>query len=192
MTTILGLDPSLTSTGVAFLDNNGIAVTHLASKGRAGATLNESAKRVDQLCDDLHHLLADLDHITLVVIEAPAMAHANAGTSLINGLWWSYVRTVHTAGVPIVSVAPTSLKVYGCGKGNAGKDEVLLAVARRYPQAPIETNDQADAVVLAAMGWHHVTGTPLVDLPATHTRALAKVQWPADVPAGSSRAGVSA
>ena len=187
MTTILGIDPSLTRTGIAITDTDGIAVTHLTSKGKAGATPAESAERLDRLSDDLSNLAASLGDVALAVIESPAMAHANAGTSLINGLWWTYVRALHSAGVPIVTVAPTTLKVYATGKGTAGKDEVLLQVARRYPMVTIESNDQADAVVLAALGWHLVTGKPWVDLPASHTRALAKL----DVPSSVSHAGVS-
>lgn len=191
MTTILGIDLSLTRTGIAILDGDGIAVTHITSKGRTGATPTESAARLDRLCTELGRLLDGLGTIALVAIEAPAMAHANAGTSLLNGLWWSFVRELWARGLPVAAIPPTSLKTYATGKGNAGKDEVLLSVARRFPSVSIETNDQADAVVLAAMGWHHAIGQSWVELPATHTRALAKVQWPADVPAAVAYAGIA-
>lgn len=186
---VIGIDPSLTRTGIAILDGDGITVTHITSKGRAGATPTESAARLDRLCAELGRLLDGLGTIALVAIELPAMSQHNAGTSLVNGLWWSFVRTIHDRGLPMAAITPTSLKTYATGKGNAGKDEVLLAVARRFPSVSIETNDQADAVVLAAMGWHHAIGQSWVELPATHTRALAKVSWPSDVPGGVSRAG---
>ena len=76
-------------------------------------------------------------------------------------------------------VVPASSRAkYATGRGNAGKDEVLLAVSRRYPHAPIVNNDQADAVALAAMGAR-LLGEPIEDsLPKTHLDALAKLAAP--------------
>lgn len=42
---------------------------------------------------------------------------------------------------------------------------------------PDADNNQADALVLAAMGADHY-GTPLVELPKAHREALEKVAWP--------------
>ena len=76
--------------------------------------------------------------------------------------------------------------MYGTGKGNAGKDEVMLATARRYTnQAEVANNDQADALVLAAMGARHL-GAPIEEsLPQSHLRALDKVAWPAGLAVAS-------
>ena len=75
-------------------------------------------------------------------------------------------------------VPPSCRAKYATGKGNAGKDEVLLAASRRYPHAPIVGNDDADAVVLAAIGAR-LLGEPVEDsLPKTHLDALAKLTLP--------------
>ncbi|MDN5726076.1 MAG: hypothetical protein L0G99_09135, partial [Propionibacteriales bacterium] len=95
------------------------------------------------------------------------------------GLWWMIVSQLAVLGVPVVEVAPTSLKKYATGKGNAGKDEVILRSARRYGNAyPCSNNDEADAFILAAMGMRHL-GHPIEDgLPQVQVDALAKVRWP--------------
>jgi crossover junction endodeoxyribonuclease RuvC len=54
---------------------------------------------------------------------------------------------------------------------------VLLAVARRFPDYDVRNNNEADALVLAAMGFDHL-GQPLVQMPAPHRAALAAAQWP--------------
>src|SRR5699024_11486469 len=41
--------------------------------------------------------------------------------------------------------------MYATGKGNAGKDLVLVTTAATYKQAEVTGNDVADAVVIAAM-----------------------------------------
>src|SRR5690606_1478975 len=79
--------------------------------------------------------------------------------------------------IPYAIVSPTSLKKYVTGRGNASKDEVLAAAIRRWPDAAINGNDEADAYALRAMGLDHL-GHPVADVPKTHRDALAKVAWP--------------
>lgn len=54
----------------------------------------------------------------------------------------------------------------------------MLAVARRYMSlVDVANNDQADALVLAALGARQLS-QPIDDLPQTHPRAMMKVSWP--------------
>ena len=84
-------------------------------------------------------------------------------------------------GLHVVEVPPTVVKKYATGKGggpDSSKDQVLAAVIRRYPAVDVTGNDEADALVLAAMGarW---AGHPIDDpLPVLQTTAMAKVAWP--------------
>lgn len=80
---------------------------------------------------------------------------------------------------PIVIITPSQRAKYATGKGNASKDAVLLAVARRYPTVEVTDNNEADALVLAAM-IARLAGRPIeTSLPQTHLDALAKVRWDA-------------
>jgi hypothetical protein len=68
---------------------------------------------------------------------------------------------------------------YATGKGMIAKDAVLAAVVRRYVGIDVTCNDEADALILAAMGARHL-GQPIEDsLPLTHLAAMDNVHWPA-------------
>jgi crossover junction endodeoxyribonuclease RuvC len=79
-------------------------------------------------------------------------------------------------GVQVAVVSPASRAKYATGKGNAGKDVVMREVARRFPDFA-GGEDEADALVLRAMGMDHL-GYPMAPMPQTHRDALAAVQWP--------------
>lgn len=51
----------------------------------------------------------------------------------------------------LIEVAPSMLKKYATGKGNAKKDQIMLAVYKSWGR-DFETSDQADAAVLAMIG----------------------------------------
>ena len=173
---VIGLDPSLTATGIAIIEGDDIHVITVKSKGEAGATLRDRHARLDNLRDRIMRHIQEAD---LVVIEQPAFSRTTGHHHDRSGLWWMIMDALHlwTCGPDqIAEVTPGSLKKYATGKGNAGKDEVLLAVARRYPDFAVKDNNQADALVLAAMGCRHL-GHPIDDLPKLHLTAMDAVKW---------------
>lgn len=183
MSRVLGIDPSLTATGCALIDVDQHAVVDTwtrTSNGKADATLAQRLQRIDIITIDV----ATVADVQLVVIEGPSLGQKRqTGTFDRAGLWWAIVTCLDMRGIPVVEVPPATRARYATGKGNAGKDAVLLEVARRYPTVPVANNNEADALILAAMGYHALTGSPLFDLPQTHTAALAAVTWPTGVAA---------
>lgn len=183
MTRIIGIDPSLTGTGLAFVDTDDhlvIPVETLTSKPD-GATLDDRRHRLLTVVEAIVYK-AVAHKADLAVIETPALSKANAGTTMLNGLWWLLVTRLAEARVDVVEVGAGQLKKYATSKGNASKDAVLLAVARRYPHVDVQDNNQADALVLAAIGAHLV-GHPIDELPKTHLDALTKITRPAGIAA---------
>jgi crossover junction endodeoxyribonuclease RuvC len=181
---VVGLDLSLTSSGVASLwDGTLVApyrVTRIQSKpGRGATTLEARAERLQTIVAEVLVWAADAD---LVVIEGPSFGQARQGGQHDRaGLWWLMVGQLTKCQVPTVEVPPACRAKYATGVGNASKDAVLAATVRRYPAIDVTGNDIADAVVLAAMGARHL-GWPIDRMPATHLTAMAKVAWP--TPAG--------
>ena len=176
---VVGLDLSLTCTGVARIDR-GDALGHetqvrrVVSKPTKDPTLADRSRRLRRLAGDTTALCAGA---SLVVVEGPSYASTSGAAHDRAGFWWLVVGRLTGAGLNVVEVPPASLKTYATGKGNAGKDDVLTAVVRRYPDVTFAGNDEADALVLAAMGARFA-GFPIEDsLPQTHLRALEKVQW---------------
>lgn len=179
MTTVAGLDLSLTSTGLVLVLDNGEAYTHtVTSKGKKGASVAETAHRLSKLTNDITRWLYDFEvHIDLAVIEAPSFGSTTGSQHERGGLWWSVAMRLHSFGVPIAAVSPQGRAKYATGKGNAGKDVVLAAAVRRYVDIDITGNDVADAVILAAMGKRHV-GEPIDDVTGVSLDAIGAVKWP--------------
>lgn len=88
---------------------------------------------------------------TLIVIEGYSFASKGRAVLSLAEFGGVLRMALLSLGVRIVEVPPTSLKKFVCGKGNAGKTEIIAALARQY-QVSYETNDEYDALGLWAMG----------------------------------------
>lgn len=176
---VVGLDLSLSCTGVAQITTGTpalVVVRRVVSKPTKEPTTLTRSVRLRRLAGDTTALCAGAD---LVVVEGPAYASSGAGTWDRAGFWWLVVARLTGAGLNVVEVPPSSLKTYATGKGNAGKDDVLSHAVRRYPHVAFNGNDEADALILAAMGARFA-GCPIeTSLPNTHTRAMTSVRWAA-------------
>lgn len=146
---IVGIDFSLTSTGVcAITDGEAECITIRSKKEERWF---EFPDRVAQIAADLEQWVRS---DALLVLESPAFAAKSSSLDRMFGGWWLFVdelRTTHLFEVPLL-VTPSQVKKFATGRGNASKDEVLLAVARRYPDVEVADNNQTDALVLAAIG----------------------------------------
>ena len=174
---IVGLDLSLTSIGIAVITDGTATTDRILSKGTKAANLAARERRLRTLMNKISDHTTNAD---LIVIEGPSYGQARQGGQHDRaGLWWLVVsNTLRWADAPpLVEVPPAARAKYATGKGNAAKDQVLAAVIRRYPHVMVDGNDEADALVLAAMGARHL-GAPIDDLPKVHLEAMVKVAWP--------------
>jgi crossover junction endodeoxyribonuclease RuvC len=172
---IIGLDTSLTATGVAVLQPEPVpqcAVYTIAVK-----PTTESSPEAAEL-RRMRSIVARIDALdsgpgpSLVAMEGPSLASRNGKAHERAGLWWLvYEHVTEVWQVPVVVIRPTARAKYATGSGNAGKDQVMLAAARRYPDFPITNNNEADAVILAAMGAR-LLGAPIDRLPAKHLEPI--------------------
>lgn len=171
---VVGLDLSLTGSGVAVIGEDGIRTSLVTSKGKADASLPQRAARLIGLCQQIADLIPEG---ALVVIEQPAYSQTGGSHHDRSGLWWlivAYLHEIHQ----VVEVAPGTVKKFATGKGNAGKDEMLAAAIKRYPSADVVNNNVADAVHLAAMGARFL-GRPQEDETVKITEAMAVPRWTA-------------
>lgn len=184
MNTVVGIDLSLRSTGIAVIHSDGAVTTRtVTSTGKADDDLAAREHRLYVLTQRIVQNGRGYGSPPLVVIEQPAFSRTVGSQHDRSGLWWFVVRGLVEDGCRVVEVSPTARATYATGKGNAAKDRVLAAVVRRYPGVEVDGNDQADALVLAAMGARHL-GRPIDDpMPATHLRAMSAVRWPVGVAA---------
>lgn len=176
---VVGLDLSLTSTGAARIytfehEPPAVLCDRVISTGKKTATLDDRWERLRALKLDIADLTKAAD---LVVVEGPSYGSQTGSQHDRSGLWWLVMDQLHRNGIDVAEVPPSTRMRYATGKGQAGKDVVLSAVVRRYPDVIVQTNDEADALILAAMGARHL-GTPIDDLPKTHIAAMDAVRWP--------------
>lgn len=169
---VIGLDLSLASTGIAIADE---ATNHSAYTIKPKETGHERLARL------IRAVMTEACDADLVVIEGPAYGSQGNGERQKGhheraGLWWLVAQALWDESIPYAVVPPSVLKSYVTGKGNANKDAMMLATARRFDSFSGD-NNAADALWLAAAGAEHF-GHPLVQLPQAQRDALAKVQWP--------------
>ena len=159
---ILGLDPSLTSFGVAMPDGTTLSI-------------KSKLKGVERLADIRSVILGLVDDVDLVVCEGYAYGAANKAPDL-GELGGTIRLALWDACIPYVIVQPTNRAKYATGTGNAAKATVAMAIAARTGRS-FGDYDQVDAWILRAMGLDHY-GHPEIEVPATHRVALNAIAWP--------------
>lgn len=175
----VGIDPSLTGTAIAVIDDwtGGVRTGRFPTSGKADATHADTLDRLNRIERWTRDRLEELGRIDLTIgIEGPSLSPKRMGHDHERaGLWWRLYTRASAYG-DVVVVTPKQRAKYATGNGNAGKDQVLLAVAKRYPLFCGGTNDEADALVIAAM-LARLDGHPIDDpMPQACLAALDKLK----------------
>ena len=159
---ILGLDLSITATGVADHDGGTSTIKPATAGDRRLVTIRDAVGLVVGGCD-------------LVAIEElpPIRAHALGILGMVHGVVRSALIMWR---IPYVLIPPGNLKKYATGKGSATKPDMRMALFQRAG-LDLRDDNQVDAWWLRAMALDHY-GQPTVALPKIHRDALNKVLWP--------------
>jgi len=152
---IVGIDASLTSTGIATLTENGISTKVIQSKKIGVERLLEIQKEVWEIIHNggtVSHPKTDL-----VVIEGYAHGRTNQAHQM--GELGGVLRVMfHEMELKWIEVAPTAVKKFVTGKGVATKEKIAAWVQKRWDRM-FDTNDEADAYVLVRIGQAYLTGS---------------------------------
>lgn len=159
---ILGLDLSITATGVCLPDGTTQTIVTQQKTGDARLKVIEHA---------ITEATFDVDFA--VIEDLPTHAKSAGITGMVHGV----ARLVLLRyGIPYAVVTPATLKAYATGKGNADKTAMAIAALKRTGREFADDN-QCDAFWLRAAGldWYeHAEFT----MPAAQRDRLAKVTWP--------------
>jgi hypothetical protein len=170
---VVGLDLSLTATGVARWGPDGLLL-HTIDPGKL-----KDLPRLQAIRKEVVEWTRGAD---LVVIEGLQPAGHTAAAAYANeraGAHWLVLDRINQLGIRCAQPASAQLKGYALGVGGgqkASKAAVIAAVVRRYDASPANDNE-ADACVLAAMGLHHL-GEPPAPVPKLNANWLTAVRWP--------------
>lgn len=166
---VVGLDLSLTATGIALADGTAITAksAHLRGEPRLVWVRRQVAKAVG-LAPTRDG--STLDRPTVVVIEAPAFMAKSSHQFSLGQLAGVVKVMLYEAHVPYVEVVNQRIKTLATGRGNAPKPEVLKAAWQRLGYEGTDDN-QADALWLRQLGLLAL-GVEEVALPVAHLHAL--------------------
>lgn len=170
MTHVLGIDPSLTSTGLCGVDVTPEGAQHVScrtvtSKPPPEKTYRAASDRIDGI---VTHIRVAARGAHLVVIEGPSFASKFGQTHTRDWLWGRiYDMCARELDKPVLVVSPTQRMKYATGRGNAQKDAVLAAAIKRWPDVDITGNDTADALILAAIGCRSLS-LPIDEVPQSY------------------------
>lgn len=163
---VVGLDLSMTATGIAHGTGYGETVV-----SNPAASLGDQRLWVHAIA-----IRSIARGAALAVIEdvPPAQAQAIKVLSMVHGAARVALLSIR---VPYALIPPSTLKLYATGRGNASKDDMAEAAARRAGGIKFRTSDECDAWWLRAAGLWRL-GYPIVTVPAEQCAALVKVRWP--------------
>lgn len=162
----MGIDPSLTSTGIS---HNGI--TSVISTKMIGVP------RLDFIASELIKFV-QLHNIECIAIEGYSFASKNSQAHSIGELGGVIRHGLWKMGIPVVEVPPTSRAKFATGRGNASKGEVISAVSARtgIVFSGAGGNDECDAWVIEQMLLCRL-GQSSIEWPQGSLEALDKIDW---------------
>lgn len=169
---VLGLDPSLRSFGIARLTLG----PQRKSFGLYTKTWGPKVTGVQRLSWFAHKFGEEVEDYqpNIIVIEGYAYARGQ-GAHQIGELGGVLRLQMHLNALRYVEVAPSKLKKFVTGKGNAKKEIVMVELYKRFG-VEVPTTDEADAAGLALMAAVGKYGLSH-GLPAANLTALEGIDW---------------
>lgn len=185
----MGIDASLTSTGLAVLIDGIPSMLHsLGHKGHDADSYLVRGRRIVSQARAVVQALSLPPQIDLALIEGPSYGSHYGDQWDRAGLWWGIFSALAAKKVPIAVVSPKTRAKWATGKdvegnGNSKKPAVFAAVKDEWTdvRAHIRNDDIADALTIAAMGalW---LGDPLpIQVHKWRVKGLESVAWPEGV-----------
>lgn len=161
---IVGIDPSLSATGIA----NGLDHWTVTTKP-------DDPARLDRLFTEVEAAVTHVDECELAVLENLLHSTQSAGAT---GMAHGVIRlALIRREIPYALVPPATLKLYATGSGKATKPDLRVAWLQRTGE-DVRDDNEVDALWLRQIGLALVDDPSAIPLPATHRRALEKVTRP--------------
>lgn len=169
---IVGIDPSLTGTGMC------VSKSYLAGSHTETALIAPKIFGVKRLIYIRNNILLWCEGATLVTIEGYAYGKQNQAHQM--GELGGVLRVALTEdGIPWVEVAPTAVKKFATGAGNANKEAVAVGVYKKWGRE-FPNNNEADAYVLMEIGRAFLGGEPIGGLLAYQREVIETIRKGAD------------
>ena len=180
MPRVLGIDSSLTATGLCRVDYLGPdsweieTATVGAPKPTADKSKRAMARRVNALMRQIESAITGggserklmfgggSELPDLIAVESLAYGAKGDSAWVLPWIFGRVIELAEKHDIPMLVVGTTARAKFATGKGNADKDTVMLAAAKRWPEAQVSNNNEADALVVAAVGCYY-QGWPIAE-----------------------------
>lgn len=161
---VIGLDLSLTATGLCMPDGTTITIKTQPKDGdRRLVAIAETIRRAAAEGADL-----------AVIEDLPTHAMSAGITGMVHGV--ARAELIE-AGIPYALVVPSTLKKYATGVGSGDKVPMAIAALKRAGREFADDN-QCDAWWLRVAGLDYL-GQPEFQLPTVQRDSLGRMKWPA-------------
>jgi len=167
----VGIDPSLTSTGLIVLNDKGLIEIQRLIKTKPDKEIED---RLSYLSSEILRILSAMQYdsflqnaarfqagsVPIIHIEGLSFGARGQGIMQLAGLHFILRTQMKANGFSYKVIAPTELKKYVTGKGNAQKQVMLMKTLKRW-NVEFESDDLCDAFGLAKMAYEtHTIFTP--------------------------------
>lgn len=158
--TTLGLDLSLTGTGLVLIKNGKIMVQKLIKSKPAGKLPIDELRRIQKIVEHIDNQIMTYKEfypIEMALIEGLAFSRQNTTALMQLGALNYFTRAMLANwNIPFVIVAPTTLKKFVTSNGHAKKDGMMLETYKRWGES-FDDDNLCDAFGLAMIGQTYLS-----------------------------------
>lgn len=194
---VLGIDPSLTRTGIAIIARGDtiarpVVLTDIGWEGTDAASYDQRLDRIEAL---IGAILATINRavtergadIVGIAIEGPIyhgkLLPSFFDRAILFGALTSQLRRLAGRRTPWVVINPATREKFITGVGRAGdKERVLAEMRAAWKPAMVANHDQADALGLATAYAIHLGWPMPFRLRRCHVENVALITWPTTTP----------
>lgn len=169
----VGLDPSLTCSGVAIANGTEVTTRRVMAPNQGKSLL----ARRNRIRFALDGILTPIPHrVDVTVIEVPHSKQQFGAQNERIALYWFLVDQLAARG-PVVEVAPSQRAKLATGNGRATKGDVVAVTRAAFPEAQIPDDNVGDAIALMWAGARWVGAEMPTYLPGQE-EAFERLAWP--------------
>lgn len=162
-TRVVGIDPSLTGSGICTIEFNAKELTVTGLQTFKSVPPAHSYARIGRYRGIVDHIFGQTQNCltwghTFVCIEGYSFLARGSAVTAMPELGALLRNRAQDFTIPWIEFSPSSIKKYGTGNGAAKKDLVMMAVHQRLGHLlagtgfELKDSNQADAFVIAIMG----------------------------------------
>jgi len=147
----LGIDLSMTGTGIALLEDGKLVYSETIKSKKEGDTPDAEVRRLMGIVVKVMEHVDVIENLDVVVLEGIAFMAKSTALAQLSGLTYMVRKEMVDRDIQFFVVAPTTLKKFITGKGNSAKDIMMLETYKLYGESILD-NNQCDAFGLAHVG----------------------------------------